>query len=193
MKIITISREYAAGGHSIGQRVAKELGIEFYDRDIIRETAKATGMDISQIEKAEETFSRKDSILQTITPISYEQKDALFDYQSAIILKFVETRAPFVLLGRSANVILREAGIESLNVFIYSSEAHRMARAGELLNLTNPGEILRAMKKIDHDRRTYYTHYTGRRWGDVHDYDLALDSGVLGYDTCVKLICEAAQ
>ena len=193
MKIITISREYAAGGHSIGQRVAKELGIEFYDRDIIRETAKASGMDISQIEKAEETFSRKDSILQSITPISYEQKDALFDYQRAIILQFVETRAPFVLLGRSANVILRDAGIDSVNVHIYADEAHRMIRAGELLGLTNPGEILRAMKKIDHDRRTYYTHYTGHRWGDVHDFTMALDSGSLGYDTCVRLICEAAK
>lgn len=192
MKIITISREYAAGGHSIGRRVAQELGVEFYDRDIIRETAKASGMEIAQVEEAEETFSRADSILHSITPISYDQKDALYDYQREIILQLAR-QGPMVLLGRNGNIILREAGIESLNVFIYADESHRASRAAELLNLTHPAEIQKAMKKIDHDRHTYYSHYTGRRWGDIRDYNLALDSGALGYDGCVKLICQAAK
>ena len=192
MKIITISREYAAGGHSIGRKVAEELGIEFYDRDIIRESAKASGMEIAQVEEAEETFSRADSILHSITPISYDQKDVLYEYQRDIILQLAR-KGPMVLLGRNGNVILREAGIESLNVFSYADESHRAARAAELLGLTHPAEIQKAMKKIDHDRHTYYSHYTGRRWGDISDYNLALDSGALGYDGCIRLICEAAK
>ena len=72
MKVITLNREYGAGGHSIGTVVAKELGIEIYDRDIIRRTAAEMDLDYAQIEKNEEEISRGESIIRHITPISYE-------------------------------------------------------------------------------------------------------------------------
>lgn len=192
MKIITLCREYGAGGHSIGQRVAAELGIEFYDRDIILGSAAALGIDPAQLEEEEEEISRTEAFLRTITPISYDRKDALYDAQSQVILRLAE-QGPCVILGRCADAVLRAAGIPSLDVFLFADEAHRAGRVGELLHTANASEIQHAMRKTDHSRHSYYTHYTGKEWGDHRNFHLSLDSGALGYDACVKLICEAAR
>lgn len=192
MKIITLCREYGAGGHSIGRRVAEELGIELYDKDIIAETAKSLGIDPSQLEEEEEVISRAESFIRSITPISYDRKDAIYDIQRSVILEIVK-KGPCVILGRCADALLEEAGIDSLDVFLYADEAHRARRVGELHHTENAGEIARIMKKEDHDRRNYYTHYTGKFWGDRRNFNLMLDTGALGYGTCVKIICEAAR
>lgn len=192
MKIITISRDYGAGGHSIGQAVAKRLGIEFYDRDIIRNTVKEGGFDVSLVENEEEAITRSESILRALSPQSYNEKDVLFDVQSKVLLELVK-KGPCVILGRCADAVLADSGLDVLNVFIYADDVHRAIRIGELKNTSNATEIQKAMKKADHDRKAYYHYYTGRNWGDSHNYSMSLDSGLLGYDTCVDLICAAAQ
>ena len=195
-KIITISREYGAGGHSIGKGVAEALGIPFYDRDIVRETAKASGFDPELIEDEGEDISKTDSILKSIcsaSSTSYrDTQEAIHDVQKAIILRFAQA-GPCVILGRCADEILREVGIESINVFIHADDVHRAVRVSELIGSTNATEIQRMMAKKDSSRRNYYEHYTHKKWGDSHNYDLTLDSGALGYDLCVKLITEVAQ
>lgn len=195
-KIITISREYGAGGHTIGQAVAKTLGIPFYDRDIVRETAKASGFDTELIETEGEDISKADSILKSICSVSstyyHDTQEAIHDVQKAIILRFAQ-EGPCVILGRCADEILREAGIESINVFIHADDVHRAVRVSELIGSTNATEIQKVMAKKDSSRHTYYSRYTGKKWGDSKNYHLTLDSGILGYDLCVKLIAEAAQ
>lgn len=193
MKIITISREYASGGHTIGQRVAKELGIEFYDKDIVRETVKASGFDQELIASEEEDITRTDSILRNILGVSYpDTREAIHDVQGAIILRLAQ-RGPCVILGRCADEIFRKAGIDSLNVFIHADDLHRAVRASELSGSKNATELQRLMAKRDASRHAYYTHYTGKRWGDCRNYHLTLDSGILGYDLCVRMIVEAAR
>ena len=195
-KIITISREYGAGGHSIGTQVAKELGIPFYDRDIVRETAKASGFDIELIEREGESESFTDTILKNLftVPGSYynDTREAIYEVQKAIILRLAK-QGPCVILGRGADEILRNAGIDSLNVFIHASELHRAVRLQAETGIADATELQKLMAKHDNNRRAYYTHYTGKQWGDSKNYHLTLDSGALGYDLCVKLICEAAK
>ena len=192
MRIITLNREYGAGGHSVGQRVADELGIELYDKDIIRGSAEKIGIEPAKLEAEEEAITRRDAILRSINPVSYDQKDAMFSAESNVILDLA-AKGPCLILGRCANVILRAAGIPSLNVFLFADEAHRAKRVGELIGTQDAAAIRRAMKKADQNRHAYYTHYTGLPWGDLHSFHLSLDSGALGYDTCVRLICEAAR
>lgn len=192
MKVITLSREYGAGGHSIGTEVAKRLGIEFYDKDIIRAVAKESGIDEELIAKEGEEISRGDAFIRAITPISYDQKDVIFNVEKEVIAK-IASKGPCVILGRCANITLAQYGIDSLNVFVYGDMIHRAARVGELINSTNPTEISKTMKKIDHDRHSYYTYHTGKHWGNQDDYHLMLDSGILGYEKCIEIICEAAK
>lgn len=191
--IITISREYGAGGHSIARKVAKELGIEIYDRDIIRNTARDSGLDVDIVEREEEEISRTDAFLRLITPAAYvDRRETIHEVERKVIL-MLAAKGPCVLLGRCADQILDEANVDALNVFIYADELHRAHRVGELLGSDNPTEIQKHMKRTDAARRNYYQQFAGRRWGDYNNYNLMLDSGLLGYDACVKLICEAAN
>lgn len=190
--IITISREYGAGGHSIASRVANELGVELYDKDIIRDTVKNSGLDTQVVEREEEEISRADAFLRMITPAAYvDRREAIHEIERKVIL-MLAAKGPCVLLGRCADAILDEANIDSLNVFIYANDLHRAARVGELIDSKSPSEIQKAMKRTDAARRNYYQQFTGRHWGDYHNYNLMLDSGMLGYDGCVRLICDAA-
>ena len=122
----------------------------------------------------------------------HDPQDAIREIQKAIILKFAH-QGPCVILGRCADVILKEAGIESLDVFIHADELHRAVRVSELIGSTNATELQKAIAKKDASRHNYYARYTGKKWGDSHNYDLTLDSGALGYNLCAKLICEAAK
>ena len=121
----------------------------------------------------------------------HDPQDAIHDVQRAIILKFAQ-QGPCVILGRCADEILRDSGIETLNVFIHADDLHRAVRISEKTGVTNATELQRMIAKKDASRQNYYTHYTGKKWGDSHNYDLTLDSGALGDDLCVKLIVEAA-
>ena len=195
-KIITISREYGAGGHSIGRQVAEQLGIPFYDRDIVRETAKASGFDAELIENEEEDISKSESIWRSICSASstyfHDTQEAIHDVQQAIILRLAQ-QGPCVILGRCADEILRQNGVDSLNVFIYADQIHRAVRASELTGIKNPTELQKLLTRRDSSRHNYYSRYTGKRWGDCANYHLSLDSGILGYDLCVRLILEAAN
>ena len=193
MRIITISREYGAGGHSIGKRVAEALGIEIYDRDIISSTVYNSGLDQGVVEREEEELSRTDAFWRLITPAAYvDRRETIHETERRVILMLAQ-KGPCVILGRCADVILEEANIEALNVFIYANDIHRAARVSELIHSTNPGEIQRAIKRTDSARHNYYQQFAGRHWGEAKNYSLSLDSGLLGYDTCVRLICEAAR
>lgn len=194
-KVITINREYGAGGHSIGKRVAQELGLELYDKDIVRETVQASGFDTEMVQHEEEEVSKTSSFLKSILSNSAyypNTQDAIHDVQKAVILRFAQT-GPCVILGRCADEVLRTSGIPCLNVFIHASEIHRANRVRELTGVTDPTELQRIMARKDALRRNYYAHYTGKQWGDSHNYHLTLDSGVLGYGLCVQMILAAAR
>ena len=194
-KVITISREYGAGGYAIAKRVSEELGITLYDKDIVRETVKASGFDFDLVRREEEEVSKASSFFKSIWANSAfypDPQEVIHDVQKAVILKFAK-EGPCVILGRGADEILRNAGIDSLNVFIHASELHRAVRLQALTGITDATELQKLMAKHDSSRRAYYTHYTSKQWGDSKNYHLALDSGMLGEDLCVKMILQALQ
>ncbi len=192
MKIITLSREYGAGGHSIGTEVAKRLNIEFYDKDIIAGVARESGIDENLIASKGEEISVAESIIRAITPISYDQKDSIFEAEKSVIVDIAK-KGPCVILGRCADIVLKEAGLETLNVFLYADADSRIKRVGELLGTTDEALIRKAIRKTDHDRHSYYTYFTYQKWGDYKNYNLMLDTGALGYEKCIDIICQAAR
>ena len=194
-KVITISREYGAGGHTIGKQVAQELGIELYDRDIVRETARASGYAAETVQEEEEEVSRGSAILNSILSNSVHfpnTQDAIHEVQQALILQYAKA-GPCVILGRCADEVLRSSSIPCLNVFIHASEIHRAERMKAETGITDATELQRLITRKDHLRRNYYNHYTGRQWGDSHNYHLTLDSGVLGDELCARIIIAAAR
>ncbi len=192
MKIITISREYGACGRTIAKGVAEKLGIEVYDKDISRETAAQSGLDYDYIEAEAERISRTETILRRITPISYDEKDALFEMQRDIILNFA-SKGPCVIVGRCADAILEEAGYDPFKVFLHGDIIFRAIRVSELLSTKDPALISKAIQKTDHERATYTRRYTGKSWGDYRNYDLMLNVGTLGKEKCVDLIVSSVE
>ena len=191
--IITISREYGAGGHSIGKAVAHKLNIEFYDKDILREVVRKSGLTEEEILRVEEEVSPGDSFLRMIMPAAYEDQQSSVNTIERQVIQALAGKGSCVILGRCADDVLAKAGVPCLNVFLYADVIHRAARVGELIGSKNPTEIQRKMQHTDSARRAFYQRFTGKHWGDARNYALCLDTGLLGYDTCVSLICQAAE
>jgi cytidylate kinase len=138
-------------------------------------------------------ITRTGMFWRMISPAAYvDQPYYIRSIEQHIILEFA-MKGPCVILGRCADDTLEKAGIPSLNVFLYASDIHRAVRVGELIGSKNPTEIQKKMQKTDAARRNYYEQFTGKKWGDSHNYSLCLDTGLLGHETCVQLICEAAR
>ena len=192
MKVITIDREFGAGGHTIGREVAKRLGIEFYDRDIIAKAARSGGLDPAHVEAKEETLSKTEAFISAISPMSYDDKDVIFAHESASIVELA-AQGPCVILGRCANAVLREQGVETLSVFLHADPERRMASVSKIIGTDDPAAVRRAIRKKDTARRAYYQAYTDGQWGNVHECDISLDTGKLGAETCVRIILDAAQ
>ena len=191
--IITINRDVGAGGHSVGQRVAKELGIEFYDRDIIKAAVKESGMDAEEVAQVDEELNRTSLFLRMISPAAYvDQHYSIHSIEQRFIIE-TAMKESCVILGRCADDILEKAGIPSLNVFLHASAIHRAARVGELIGSTDPTVIQKRMQKSEAARRAYYEQFTGKKWGDSRNYTLSIDTGFMGYDMAVHMIVEAAR
>ena len=193
--IITISREFGSGGHSIAQKLADQLAIPLYDSIIVEQVAKESGFDSDLVEQQGEYASRSSKWFAGLTLSSnsyYESpQDQIFRIQSKIIRDFAE-KGPCVIVGRCANYILQQSGFLTLNVFIHADTKFRAARVLDRYGETSVN-IYKRLEQKDRDRKTYYKFYTNQQWGDYHNYHISLDSSLLGEDTCAQMILQAAE
>ena len=191
---VTISRGFGSGGRTIGRMLAERLGIEWYDRDLIKLASEESGISIDLFNRADEhkkpgIFARYDRAFgdKLISPESGEftSDDNLFNYQAKIIKALYE-RESCVTIGRCADYVLRdEPGV--LRVFIYASKKSCIRTVADLYNLSDK-EAERQIDRIDRARSTYYRYYTGQEWDNARNYDLCLNSEELGFERCVDLI-----
>lgn len=193
--VITIGREYGSGGRAIGKKLAQELGISFYNREILEMAARKTGMSEQTFEKIDETAAS--SLLYSIATGSYlfgnfmphhlevPINDQLYIVQAEIIKNIAEKES-CVIVGRCADYILKDRN-DVVNVFIHANTEDRKKRAVSEYEI-NPNKIEQFLHKMDKKRSTYYNYYTECKWGFSSNYDLCLDSSKLGVDGCVELI-----
>ena len=195
-KIITISREYGAGGHSIGQQVAKELGIPFYDRDILKATVQTSGFDPDMVEHDQEDVSSTNFFFKSICSFAdasfSDTQDAIHDVQKAVILHFAK-EGPCVILGRCGDYVLRERP-NVLRTFVYAPLETRIQFAKSRPDAKDMPDRLWETQLAKHDRAraSYYNYYTENRWGEAKNYDLCLNA-TLGREACADLIVAAAR
>ncbi len=192
-KIITMEREFASGGNEIGRRVAKKLGIELYDRNILIEAAKRLEIPAIYVEQLEETAPGSIIFNLSKTAIGGGHKDhsnlpmaeRLFLEEKKIIEEIVE-KQDCVIVGRCASYILKDRP-DCLKVFVHADKEYRLKRAIETEKhaKTEADEYLR---KSDKRRSGFYNVHTGWKWGDMEHFDICLDSGSLGIDCCVDVL-----
>lgn len=190
--IITIGRSFGSGGGYVGQAIGKILGIPFYDNQLISEAAEESGYSRSVFEQAEKKpglFSLSSFFASgRMGPMEsgYVTDDVLFKIQSEVIRGIAE-KGDAIFIGRCADYILRD--IPSLNVFIGAPEEYRIQRLVSLENL-DADEAEKLMRRKDRTRETYYNYYTFGSWGQAANYNLCVDSSVLGIEGTARFIIE---
>ena len=192
-KIITISREFGAGGSTIGKKVAEILGYEFYDKSIILQAASEKNIDVLKVLKNDEEAPFLTGFTQSLFDFySKPVNEQIFEAQKQVIRKFGE-HGNCVIVGRNANQILQEFD-DSLHIFVH---ANLWWRVEYLKNNRMQGvpeeKILKDIEKVDRKRCKYCTYYTNTEFGDSRFYDLCLNSAKLGIDRCVETIVELSR
>ncbi|MBO5209662.1 MAG: cytidylate kinase-like family protein [Lachnospiraceae bacterium] len=191
-KIITISREFGAGGSAIGTEVAKRLGYEFYDKAIILKAAKESNIDVESILKWDEKVPANFGFAQSLFDFyNRPLNEKLFEVQKEVIRKIGE-KGNCVIVGRNANTILKEFD-NSLHVFVHAAPYWRIEHMKEKMPDATEAKISEEMRAIDKARKKYCAYYTNTEFGVADYYDISLNSSTLGIETCIETICSIAR
>ena len=192
--IITISREYGSGGRKIGEILAQELGVPFYNREIIQLAAEKIGVSAGFIEESDERIPN--TFLHNLTYTTYTSYDYIAMYDTPVtdkvylaqstIIKELASQGSCVIVGRCADYVLRDDPA-LITVFIRSMLEDRVNRAVEEYELSTE-KAVETVKKIDKSRKNYYKYYTNRSWGNVDNFDLAINSSFTGVEGAVAII-----
>ena len=194
-KVITISREYGSGGREIGEKLAKELGVPFYDNELITRAAKASGFAESAFANAETKATN--SLLYSIAMgmsaygshevgyTSLSLDDRIFIAQSEVIRNLAK-EGPCVIVGRCADYILKDMD-NVINVFIWADIKYRVHRATTMYDLpVNKAE--ENIRKADKRRANYYNYHANEKWGKAENYHISIRSDIVGMDTSVDIL-----
>ncbi|MFV0516347.1 MAG: AAA family ATPase [Aminipila sp.] len=194
-RIVTISRTYGSGGRIIGQKLAEDMGVPFYDKALLDRIAEESGFSKEMIEQAE--MKASNGFLYTLATSlggngeagvdGLSLNDKFFLAQMNSIRKIAD-EGPCVIVGRCADYILKDRH-DATKIFICAEMHNRIERAVKEYGM-EPEVAEAEIKKIDKARNNYYNHHTGRKWGDLLNYHLTLDSGYIGVEDAIVLIEE---
>lgn len=196
--VINLGRQLGSGGKEIGEKLAKELNIAFYDKELIRLASEESGLCKEFFEKADEraqkTFlgalfgNRVPFVGDGAMPYgSCLNNDALFKIQSDVIRGLAENGS-CLFVGRCADYILRDYP-RCVNIFISASKEARIERI-MLKNNLSAVQAEELIEKADRKRAAYYNYYSYNTWGAAATYHLCIDSSLLGIEDTVSFIKE---
>ena len=198
--IITVGRQYGSGGREVAKKLAEVMNIAFYDKELLAEASKESGICQEIMETYDEKqgkrsfFSMMGGLQGRMDPgnmyLEMPLNHRIFLAQFDAIRKIAD-QGPCVIVGRCADYVLRDHE-NVLNVFIKASMDERVKRIEKLYD-PDPMKAEEMIRKADKQRATYYNYYATGTWGDVANYHLCLDTGVLGIDGAVELIRRAVE
>src|SRR5574344_2029509 len=189
--VITISREYGSGGHEIGEKLPKKLGIKLYDKYLIDKTAEELGYSSHFVQQNEQNISTSKlweliftdkSIPMSMNP---SKDDAIFVSQSRTIQKLAMQES-CIFIGRCANWVLKDDK-NSFHVFVCSDIHDAVGRVVGYLNADSE-KAKEQIQKINKARANHYWQYTGGYWTDIRNYDLVVNSSKISIDEIVDII-----
>lgn len=199
--VITIGREYGSGGKYIGERLAKELNLKFYDKEILERLSKEENIDLKLLENTDE--SNKNSFWYTLAMSSMSYSDSVnsltdlpmndkYFIQVSRLIEKIAKEDNCVIIGRCSNIILKD-NPNVINVFVYSSDVEfKIKRKVEFANL-DENKAIKLMQKKDKERAAYYHYYTNEKWGARNGYDLLIDTSKLGIENSIDIIKQYAM
>lgn len=183
-KIITIAREYGSGGRLIAQRVAEKLQLVYYDNEVIDMAAKELGFDIDTIRKAAEEKTSSFMYTMSSSAFTLPLNDQVFTTQSKIIRHLAKYDSCIIVNG-CADYVLEDYD-NVLTVFIHAPLESRIRRVQEEYKEEHD-DVRKFVMKKDKGRSNYYNYYTTKKWGQLKNFDLTLNSD-LGIDEVADVI-----
>jgi cytidylate kinase len=172
---VTIAREYGSGGRIIGKELAGELGIAFYDRELIAYAAKDMGLDEGFVQAVEQ--KRTSGFLYNFYSPFQELPipEQIFLAQSKVIKELAE-KGSCVIIGRCADYVLKDCA-DCIRIFIYAPTEYRVNIVKEVYGEDKSDPEAYILKQ-DRMRAAYYNFYTQQKWGKTQNYNLCLDSSI---------------
>lgn len=190
--IINVGRQFGSGGRLVALALGRKLGIPVYDQELIAKAAEQSGF-------SKELFANSDEKRNLLALSSfivdvgrfgsadnYMSDNQLFVIQSNVIRSLAD-KGPAIFIGRCSDYILRDR--KCLDVFVTATDEVRIKRIAERMNIT-PDQADSLMRKKDRTRETYYNYYTFGNWGVASNYDLCVDSSVLGIEGTADMIID---
>ena len=193
--VITIARQYGSGGRTVGEMLAKKLGIGYYDKDIIRMASEDSGIHETLFGRVDEYSSAKKPLFgkngiysgELISPQSkdFTSDENLFNYQAKVIRELAEEES-CIIIGRCADYVLKDDP-NVLRLFFFAPKEDCIVRVMEHDGITRR-DAENKIEKIDKHRADYYKYYTGKDWYDARNYDFCLDTTSMGYEKLVEVV-----
>ena len=181
--VITIAREYGSGGRYIGKLIADKLGIKFYDKDFIKKIAEKTGLTEEYVEKNEQSKNT----LSALNSTGLTNQDEIFINESREIEELANKES-CVIIGRCADFVLKDRN-DVIKIFVYSNIKDKINRATKFYGIDKE-KAEKEIKNVDKSRAKHYKYYTEREWKDYSNYDICINSDLLGVEKVADLICE---
>ena len=185
--VITIERQYGSGGRLTGKRLAEELGIHFYDEEILKMTSETSAIGEQYFRLADEKAGN--NLLYRIVERDghhITSPENLFRFQSSVI-RGLAASEPCIIVGRCGNYVLQDQMDNLIRIFVYADTVTRIRRVMDV-DKVDEAEALRRMKRIDKERTEYHRYFTGREWMDMENYDLPINASRIDYDQMIQLI-----
>lgn len=196
--VITVGRQFGSGGRELGKALAEALEIEYYDKELLVESAKLAGVNPEYFEKKDERFPTflqgLFSFSMGVTPMCYYTgtssiaDDGLYKSISDFLLKTSQEKS-FVVVGRSADYILREHP-RCVNIFIHAPIEDCVRRITRRNDAIDEAKAAAMARKTNKWRADYYNFFTDKTWGDAKSYDLTIDSSLMSMENNVLIIKE---
>ncbi|MBP5571248.1 MAG: cytidylate kinase-like family protein [Bacteroidales bacterium] len=182
--LITIGRQFGSGGKAVAEELGRRLGIPVYDNELITEAARKSGI-------AEEFFKQRDEKRRAlfIGMRSGMDDEVLFGIQSDVI-RDLASKGSAIFVGRASDYVLRE--MDCIDVFICAPLEARIKRIMERQNLSE-SDAEDLIERMDRGRAEYYDFFTFSKWGVASNYDLCLDSSILGIEGTAEMIIDFAK
>jgi len=184
-KIITVSREFGSGGRELGRRLAEELGIQYYDKEIVGGISEDTEMTESYVKSMMTGKNRRlfpitiGQSFAVVPDYHMFQMQSIYKSQTEIITKLAE-QGDCVIIGRCADFVLRD--MKPFRIFVYADMESRINRCKlrdpENERLTDE-QYRKKILTVDKERARYYYDFTGQNWGDMHSYDMCINASNL--------------
>ena len=190
--IITIGRSYGSNGREIGNKLAAQLGIKFYDRNLTEMAAKESGLEWKVVGNADEKLIG--GLLKFTPSLDFIQEnpnEKIYRAQAEVIRSIVKSGESCVIVGRGADYVLRNRP-EVLKVYIYAPYSIRIETVMKRYNFTKE-EAEKVVRHMDKTRKNYYEYFTDNNWDQKEGKDLLIDSSEFGVDGTVSLIKSAVE